>query len=252
MGLFDDYFWPHIDKYDLGEKVKPLIASGMYYIRPSDGKIAQEHTQLDLEPPWIYTRPRVEANCRLWHGVMFQVFDIFPPDCLNCWKVVVRPRTIVELIQLYELQENHTQRFCKCGIELRDYVPYLYGGYFYCNSEAEGYEVMEEVRQLVDEHISPDVSVTLKRYCTEFEVRFGSSREIEDNLPEDNQLWANTIDKVFDVKAEGETQPMWLRQHIIKNWILFALDRGDQTANLFNGGNPILTPGKTYTRETPL
>ena len=85
---------------------------------------------LTLATPWCHTRPEPRLKCSLDHSVLFNEYGIISTRCLNCWKVVVTPRTFSELLTLEKIQ---IQMDCpsKCGIEVRDYVPKFYGGYFY-------------------------------------------------------------------------------------------------------------------------
>jgi hypothetical protein len=203
--------------YDLFSRpgVQKLLRSG-YHIDPETGKITTILRSKAHDVPWVYTRSDPRLNCTLWTEVHFKALDIFPEPCLNCWKVVVRPRTFKELIMLLEIQKEHTTRFCKCGIELRDYVHGNYGGYFYNHGMTEGLDCLDDVRGLVAEHISPDVPVVLKRYCTEFELKFGPSNEVEQTLergyfihPEqgkvavmsqgDMSMWRQIASQAFDV-----------------------------------------------------
>ena len=271
--------------YDIMPRIQKLLSSG-YYIR-NDGKVTTILKGKSPDPPWIYTRSHPELNCTFWHEVMFGAIGIFPPGCMNCWKVVVRPRTIKELIYLLEVQDELTTRYCKCGIEVRGYVPALYGGYFYNQSQEEGLECLEDVRKLVAENISPDIPVVLKRYCTEFELKFGPSDELEETLmrgyfihPDEGkktvmqlsemQIWRHAAEQIFDVAPEtvpcdcagqlgcmkchglGYTavpQPPFVKQHVIHKWFEWAWAHGDMTVKEFFGGEPLYTPSVRYEKE---
>lgn len=259
--LIHDYDGRAIVAYDIVPKIQRLLASG--YVLRKDGKIAPAITSKAIDAPWIYTRPRHGLQCSMCHEILFGTFGIFPRSCLSCWKVVVRPRTVKELIMLLELEESLTDRPCKCGIEKRQFVPANYGGYFYNQSKEEGLDCLQDVRRLVAEHISPEVSVTLKRYCTEFELRFGPSDQIEQTLmrgyfvcPDrgkvpvmpmgEMQIWEAAARKVIDLESDHTPQPPFVRQHIIRTWFEWAWERGDMTVKEFFGGEPLYTPSVTY------
>ena len=247
--------------FDVVPLIKPLLNRG--YIVRKDGKISPAIRSKSVDAPWVYVRHKKDLPCSFCTEVLFNTFKIFPRSCLNCWKVVVRPRTVKELILLLELEENYTDRPCKCGIEKRPYVPALYGGYFYNGSKKEGLECLKDVRSLVSKHISPDIDVTLKRYCTEFELKFGPTTQIEETLvrgyyndPENGkipvmkigqmQIWEQIARKIFDIDEDKTYQPHWIRQHVIVEWFKWAWANGDMTVKEFFNGEPLYTPSETY------
>lgn len=266
------HHFPTMVKYDLVEMMTEFMKMG-WIIHPQTGKIYNPAARtIHADVPWIYVRSEPEANCGFNNKLLFNTFGVFPLDCLKCWKVVVKPRTVKELLELYEVEDTLTDRPCKCGIELRTYTHDKgYGGYFYNRSKEQGVECYADVRGLVDEHISPEVPVTLKRYCTEFEIKFGPSDNIEETLDRgfyideesgkevhvptraDSEMWTGIAKKWVDMSSdedtEGEGQPMWLKQHIVRTWLEKAYDRGDSTALLFNEGNHFYRKPKTYHEE---
>lgn len=206
------------------------------------------------QPPdsyyWIYVNPSPELKCRVF-TVIVEKFNFIPSPCLGCWKVVVAPRTLHELMELLQFQREFTKghmykdRFCKCGIEDRNWVPRNYGGYFYTSSLEEGLERYEQVREGVDD-INFEIPVTLKRYCTEFEIKLG---------PSDKYEWAEGTERlekyIFDsldltTLVDTPLQPDFQVAHNLAEWIKFAWSRGDPTAEAFNDGQPLYTPAVTY------
>jgi len=146
----------------------------------------------------------------------------------------VKPRTLKELFLLLQLQKIMDVP-SKCGIELRNYTPRHYGGYFYTDSIEEGQVRYKEVREAVNDQISPDVGVLLKRGCTEFEMVKGNAG-----------FWTITeadleIDKLIEDRFTNNTclsgkQPDFVEALIKKEWIKFAFSNGDMTYKEFNGG----------------
>ena len=134
--------------------------------------------------------------------------------------------------------------WCKCGVEQRDFVPRNYGGYFYCKGLEVGLARYQTVRNLVDEFISPDVDVILKRFCTEFELMLGPSDKYQppDWADErEKQIWETT-----EFNDPAFIQPKYVRDHAIQYWMLFAWGRGDKTVMLYNNGQPLFPPSVTY------
>jgi len=143
-----------------------------------------------------------------------------------------------------EVIKENPNFWCKCGIEKRDFVPRNYGGYFYCNGLEVGRQRYKTVRKLIDDHISPDIKVILKRFCTEFEMMFGPSdqyKQPEGAKEIEASIWAAT-----ELDTVSFIQPQWVRNHVIQTWMMFAYGRGDKTVELYNNGKPFFPPYVTY------
>jgi hypothetical protein len=105
------------------------------------------------------------------HLTVFDKFGVIPKYCFDCYKILITPRTVVELFKLLMIFEklklpNDNTR--KCMVEGRDDCSGIYKGYIYCRSIEEGKEVRNIVRVVVADDISPEVPVTLKRGCSEY------------------------------------------------------------------------------------
>lgn len=258
---------------DILDKGNKLLNEG-FLIRPSDNKIAPSIRTKAANVPWVYVRPDTSKNCSYWHHVVFETFDLFPVGCLNCWKVVVRPRNIKELFMLHEYQDNIYKGHCKCGIEVREYVHGNYGGYFYNNSLREGLACYKKVRADISHYISPDIPVILKRACTEYELKYGDSSKWEEVLTsgkminkdngdiitipnlDETLLKLEFISMNIDLgeeevndAAEGCVmhQPGFVKVSVMISWIKHAYAIGDPVALEFNeGGKPLYTPSVQY------
>ena len=196
---------------------------------------------LSAETPWCHSKGTPFKHCNLDHQITFNTFNIIPPRCLNCWKVVVTPTTLVQLFELeqIELQMNVPS---KCGIEMRDYTPKFYGGYFYNHSLDEGRERYEQVRKMVDSNMTngKDVSVILKRGCTEYEMIKGPSHAWHNTRQEEYML--EVIDAfVHCPRGQGE-QSRIVKNHVKMKWFLWAHMNGDMSYKKLNGGKSLF-PG---------
>ncbi|MEW6330267.1 MAG: hypothetical protein AB1560_02300 [Pseudomonadota bacterium] len=106
------------------------------------------------------------------HFTVFNKFGVIPEYCFDCCKVVIEPRTVVELFKLLmvferlQLPDDNTR---KCMCETRDFCPGTYKGLIYCKGVEEAKQVYEIVRLAVSDDISAATPVTLKRGCSEFE-----------------------------------------------------------------------------------
>ena len=79
------------------------------------------------------------------HMSVFINFNIIPKYCFSCYKVLVEPRTVVELFKLMVLFEklklpNDNTR--KCMVEDREEVSGTYKGFVYCTGIEEGKEIL--------------------------------------------------------------------------------------------------------------
>ena len=212
------------------KKIRPIIPLGV-----------------DANTPWVHPKQDPNRNCTKWQMIE-RVFDFIPTPCLDCWKVVVRPRNIFELFQLYNIMVDMNEErdvYCKCGIELdRPWVHSLYGGYFYNDSEQEGQEKKKQVRALVDKQIGKEVPVILKRFCTEFEIKHGSSKGY--SQPKEAKVWEKLIDKHYEETPKHKEQPIIVVQDVMQRWIEFAQQYADPVFTMFNNGESLYTQVQTY------
>ena len=200
-----------------------------------------------VESPWVFTNmPASETAgeiCHRYHQYMFPKLGIIPMLCHNCYKVVVKPKTVVQLFALHDLQKQLNLP-SKCGIELRSFVPSLYGGYFYNKGLEKGRDCYKLIRKRVNERISSDIEVLLKRGCTEFEMAFGNSDKWQINI---NQ---KKLEDDFNARyvEESETTQLQTKDAInnIKiSWVLFAAKKHDMTYKELTGGK-LLVPECNY------
>jgi len=228
---------------DLISKINEPLR-GLGFTMTFDGTYKRQSLPVGIHTPWHHVNHLHTKRCGLDHGIKFNALGYIPPRCQECWKVCVMPRTLKELFLLLEVEKG-LDRASKCGIEMRWYTPKLYGGYFYNNSLDEGRERYEEVRKAVDEHISKDVGVVLKRGCTEFELINGPSA-----------AWHMTdaqwkMDEDFDALVDQHVpvvpgQTKFVRHCIHSNWIEWAWKYQDPTAQEYIGELPLYPPAMMY------
>jgi hypothetical protein len=232
-----------LQEKDLPTLLAPLLAHG-YRFSLETGALEPTVRASGFDTPWIYVKGIDSKNCNIDHNIKFKYFNYIPPRCLQCWKVVVRPRTYKELYKLFEI-ERTLDVPCKCGIEVRQYTPANYGGYFYNESLEEGRERYEQVRKAINEHISSDVPVILKRGCTEYEAGIGPS-----------PMWVmpdkmKPLDELLDMYVSATPvmngrQSEVQRAHVMKRWMIWAHNCGDMTYLDDNDGQPLVDPPVEY------
>jgi hypothetical protein len=228
---------------DLITKIHQPLRQQGYHLN-YDGVYKRVATAVGTDTPWCHVKHLRSKKCSLDHGVKFELFGYVPPRCLECWKVVVYPRTIKELFQLLDVEKSLNQP-SKCGIDIRNYVPALYDGFFYNNSLDEGRERYEQVRKAVDEHISPDIKVVLKRACTEYEMILGPSPgwTMTKKQHELDERLENMIDTTTP-NTTGQT-PECVAQ-VFTHWIEWAWKHQDPTVAEYLGGEPLYPPTVKY------
>ena len=203
--------------------LQPMFQAEGYIVDPETYNVRPMVRQISWDTQWDYVNADPKRCCN-YLQMLAKHKKFVPSFCENCWKVVVKPRTLRELYQLRNLQREMVARdkncWCKCGIEERFWVPGLYGGYFYTDSFEQGAERYAQVRTNVDRVISPDVPVILKRYCTEFEIELGDSAAYK--RPE----FADKVEEVFysmiGNPPKNRRQPMRYKQHVYFKWQCFG------------------------------
>jgi hypothetical protein len=236
---------------DILEHLRPLWEGGGFKLR-ADGKLVGD-PKTAIEGPWHYIKHRWEFDCFTWHHVIFEHISkrmiigkqFVPSGCLECFKVVIRPQTLKQLFALEKLQIA-MDRPCKCGIEVRDTVHGLYGGYFYNLGLEEGLARYREVRGAVDlaDYLGPQVPVILKRGCTEFELACGPSDQWETS-PDQLKI-ENMVNQYLSKDDLVREQPQHVIWHLHRKWIEFAYAHGDSTYAEFTDGKPLYPPVVTY------
>lgn len=236
-----------LTKIDLVKKLSSILGpGGTHHLRLEDGNIVPNMPAKAPTSPWVNVKVS-EARCDIYHRILFTLLNHIPSYCRECYKVVVMPRTLVELFDLYELQKEMGVP-CKCGIEKRLTDTRLYGGYFYCVGMEEGKKRYKEVRTLVNKHLSPKTGVILKRYCTEFEIG-PTGQGPSDKLPEltehELRFEKYLIDRMPRV-GYMNLPVDHLTASTMVDWIHHAYMHGDSTYSEFTDGNALFKPVVTY------
>ena len=238
-----------LNNLDFITKYKPLLEKG-YKLRVEDGKFVPKQIASAYEVPWVYVKTDPKSRCDIFHTVFHQIENHVHSYCRECYKVVVRPRNLIELFDLYELQRR-LDVSCKCGIEKRESVFGLYGGYFYNRGLKQGLERLKEVRKLVDENLSSETPVFLKRYCTEFEIgplSLGDSDKMLDITKEEEE-WEMMIMSLFPRVGVNTPQSDTQIAYVMRTWIHYAYANGDKTYSEFTDGSPLFKPYVKYGEE---
>lgn len=203
-----------------------------------------------IDAPWVYVNQMHDADCHHYHQIYHQQLSRVHPRCLQCWKVVIRPTCLTpQMWDLYEFQKDLCKP-SKLGFEGRPTVYGLWGGYFYNRSKEEGLERYHQVLEFA-KYYNPRPKVLLKRGCTEFELGprnpLGPSDKWEEPT-EEEQEEQKQIDLLTITGNRGYAtrQPDYAVAHVMRAWVHWAYQYGDETYAGVTGGSKLFPEYVTY------
>lgn len=208
--MFD--YWDHCENKDI---ITPLIPG----LQARDCFVQGEKILVPIadaySSPWIHARLCTDRHCNRYQMIYHAAYRFIPRKCMECWKVVQRPRNLKELFEIYKFQRK-LQVPSKCGIETRKTVHGNYGAYWYNNSKEAGFEQKEMILKEF-----PKIPTILKRGCTEFEMSHGPSDRWTPN-PKIVAFEKKLDEVIVDVYREnagvvkeedGEPSPWYVDEH---------------------------------------
>ncbi|MCK4708647.1 MAG: hypothetical protein KAU21_08525, partial [Gammaproteobacteria bacterium] len=127
------------------EDVKRLFQNGKSLLAKHFDPNAPLHTQFHRGVGLHVWKDQHPGGCAR-HMSVFNKFNIIPKYCFACYKVLIEPRTVVELFKLMVVLEkiklpNDNTR--KCIVETREQVSGAYKGFIYCRGIEEGEEILK-------------------------------------------------------------------------------------------------------------
>ena len=166
----------------------------------------------------------------------------------HCWKItanskgkadgVYRQLTFKEVMKIEKLQ-LWMDTASKCGMDVRDYTPYIWGAYWYFSSKEEAQRSYNKIKGYLN-LINDEIEVLVKRSCTEFEMKLGPSSEW-DNL---DIVWKekeSVLDEwVYRVEQQPPPQHKLIKKNVRNRMMHWAHKHGDMTYKEFNRGNDLL------------
>ena len=186
------------------------------------------------------------------HLAVFDRHHIIPKYCFDCYKILIEPRTVMELFKLLMIFEKCALPYDnsrKCMCEARADCAGAYKGFIYTRGMEEGKEVRNIVREVISEGISPKVRITLKRGCSEYaRVYPGYARiKLGAALMQYNDDWqvhedsfdANAGFGAVDVSREQDgNQTAYSPEELfaMRYWLRYAATIGDASYLKIAGG----------------
>ena len=191
----------------------------------------------------IFRSNTVDLKCER-HFKVFNAFNAIPEYCFGCYKVQIGLRNVMELFKLYfvfdklNLKNNNPR---KCMLEMRPEVAGAYKGYIYCFSLSEANEIQNQLTTILNKKINKNISITVKRGCSEFGIAYPQYKKINQNdgqLMKYNEKWRSK-EKIIDDKLtkRNQSKQRVLRKNlpgatvsdilIMCNWLVYAKIIGD-------------------------
>ena len=204
-------------------------------IQKNLGEISSKDTQ-------TFRRGNRNLNCGR-HKKIFKERKIISQFCFNCFKIVIEPKNLIELIKLHILFDNFEFKNGnprKCMIEARKNVTGIYKGYIYCNSLDEVEQILEDFLRCVKINISPDMNYQIKRGCTEYLDVYPEYKNVKNlmNYKEEWKIHEEEIEKKYPYLKANDIDKstitgISLRDILtIRNWIYFAYLKNDKSYQL--------------------
>lgn len=198
------------------------------------------------------------------HMTVFKKFNVIPEYCFSCYKILVEPRTVVELFKLMvvfdklKLPADNTR---KCMVECRKQVSGSYKGFIYCRSIEEGEEILKMVQKVVSQDISKEIPATLKRGCSEYALAYpeyaqaGKDAEVMEYRDEWRE-YEELADKSLGFKTpptgrETFDTPAYTQRdaEAMYYWLTYAATIGDLSYLKISG--LVLSPFQNLDRPSP-
>jgi hypothetical protein len=226
----------------VAENLRRSIATGAV-IENQDGTLRLPDGQSNIDN-WIFVDNGPALGCDfLMHFLFQQAYakSAVPHGCSACYKVKVVPRTLRELVAAWEIAKRVACR-SKWGIDFDNpYSQNIYAGYFYTSGLDGARTIFKVVREFIDKDpkLGPDVAMTIKRGCSEYEAELGPSERYE-FAPELGELESYLKTKFRSNRSTNRGAVA------LTYWIDVAFRIGDDSYLDFTDGKRLRTKTTTY------
>ncbi|VAW64787.1 hypothetical protein MNBD_GAMMA11-822 [hydrothermal vent metagenome] len=199
----------------------------------------------------------------LWEGApkggcsqcatVFCDFDVIPEYCFDCYKIMIELNSVVELFKLLmvfdtiELVRDNTR---KCMVDPRPNTSTKFKGFIYCRTLAQANEMLPAVRETVLSQISRNISVKVKRGCTEYAQKYPKYAEISEDRENfkyrknwsfyeefADKYWVIEDNIDFDI-TQNNKDPM-RELFALQYWLRTAAGLGDKSYLVLTGGKKL-------------
>lgn len=227
----------------IAENLRHAIASGTV-TENGDGTFQLASASGESPPNWMHVPNGPRLDCEFLIRFMFgkaYARSAVPHGCRECYKVKVGPRTLRELVAAWQIARRIECR-SKWGIDFYNPLSQnIYAGYFY-TAGLEGARALFKVAReafSADAKLGPDIPMTIKRGCSEYEAALGPSDRYE-FTPEMAEIEAYLKTRFRESKSPSQLNLA------VAFWIDFAFRMGDETYLDFTGGKRLRPKTLTY------
>ncbi|MDH5387148.1 MAG: hypothetical protein OEY06_01720 [Gammaproteobacteria bacterium] len=198
------------------------------------------------------------------HIALFKHFNIIPKYCFSCYKVIIEPRTVIELFKMmmiFEMTTFPNDNTRKCLVEGRPKITGTYKGMVYCRSIEEGEVIIQMLQPILSEEISKNIPITIKRGCSEFALSYPDYAKIEQGTTpmeyknewqkhEDRADKSAVVNKIANAK-DTHNRPTYVLDDykVMLTWLKYAATIGDNSYLKISGDT--LPPFQGLTRPVP-
>jgi hypothetical protein len=210
----------------------PLVESSNQRAELTDAGKVRLCTHKVASSPWCHIKPARFRQCGIWQ-TWHELFPVvggapyIPSGCQACWKVVIRPANVAELLRLMSILRS-SDLPCKCGMDLRTWTGHPWGGFIYADTQEQGHQYMEDIDDPIRCMISDRCadSVHLKRGCTEFDEIMPSDQW---GMNEEMIRLETYLTDIFEPISDTYRDSEWIVAAKKQRWIEYANGIGDRS-----------------------
>lgn len=200
-----------------------------------------------------YRWKNVHTSGCLRHFAVFNLYKAISGYCMDCYKVLVEPRTAVDLFRLLLIDEklvlplNNTRKYT---VEARPHCSGAYKVFFYCRGMEDGKEVQRIVQEAVSGHVSSAIPVKLKRGCSEFAQAYPDYAQLDKDLSgmeyaKDWKFYEEFVDanvllgKIEAGESDNPAPDPANEVFAMQYWLKYAATIGDKSYLNLTGGRTV-------------
>lgn len=227
----------------VAENLRRLAETGKL-IENDDGTLELPALPKNQRINWVHVRHGPSLDCGFLSVVGFAgayARKAVPYGCRECFKLKVSLRTLRQLVATWQIAKS-IKCLSKWGIDFYNPMSQdVYAGYFYTSGLDAARVLFKTAREAfaADPNLGPDIPMTIKRGCSEYEAAVGPSDRYE-FTPEMAELEAYLKSRFRDRPA---LDPINVA---LAFWIDFAFRMGDDTYLDFTGGKRLRPKTLTY------
>ena len=241
----------------VGEHLDAAIERGDV-IRRGDGGLAlakpqSERDEVGRKGGFLGRAGANDRPCGFLNGFLFDNAygqTQVPSGCRACFKVKISTRSLRALMAAKEIAET-TPFTTKSGAAVDNPANSdRYSTYLYCDGLDEARTAYQGLRQVIDgdARLGPDVEITIKRGCTNYERKLGPSDRYAFD-PGLEAVEAHLAQRFRDDRPERKASKAAVASLRMLRLIRTAYRIGDETYRDFTDGKPLVEPLISYSPE---